>query len=267
MFKNWYISKTAHRARREYFVFGRNWRTSLVRWLIPLLMLSAVCMVVNCTAPARYSYSTIKKCTRCYRQVPKSSRVGQHCPYCGALWVSEIGSTYREKPPKPLLPMPLIFTFVASRYPSTYLDKTGSMYGFEFGLDPDRDSQVYLMMRYRLFRKDLGYRSYSLSQHYIELGCRYEGFKIKSSFHPFLGGGIGWSIIHASYERPKSPWGIGLYLEGGAEYRFTDWLSFSGLLEYNLYQLKYHYDNGNSRSIGTESKLFPKAAINVFFNR
>jgi len=38
------------------------------------------------------SFKTEKSCTKCEKHVPESSKVGDKCPHCGALWTNEVES-------------------------------------------------------------------------------------------------------------------------------------------------------------------------------
>jgi len=55
-----------------------------------------VCTLLGCVNALAQLDTLSKQCRNCRKPVPMTSKVGQNCPYCGALWVAE----EQDRPPR-----------------------------------------------------------------------------------------------------------------------------------------------------------------------
>ena len=249
-------------------------RAYLACSMISVLSLFACTLVIPEVAQAQYR-TVSKSCSRCGGSVSISSKVGDRCPHCGAVWVdsrSTYSSSFSSEESES--PTPLLFSFGISQYSSGFIDEKmssvyanheGSSYGADLGVGGDDEGKCFVMLRYRHFTKKARRSAYDWRQYFIELGVRYCGIKPVFSFvHPFFGGGVGYTKIDYGNIVPKNPNGPGLYLEAGVELRLNKRLSLAGTMEYATYLLVYGDDY---ETLGTDGGLYPRVAFIVSFTR
>jgi predicted RNA-binding Zn-ribbon protein involved in translation (DUF1610 family) len=232
---------------------------------------------------AQAQYRTIismrKTCGHCGMQVPNSSQVGDKCPHCGVIWGREntTTSTQNFSYLGSTSPTPLWFSFSINRYSSGFIDdnmpflygkSSGNSYGFEFGFGPENQSKWFMLLRYRNYSR-AGIRSnFDWNQYFFEIGGRYHGISRLFNFaYPIVGFGVGFTKEHSPKDFYKNPYGLGLYLEGGMEFRLTKGLSISGVMEYATYHLVYKDEYGEPQTFGTDGDLYLRVNLILSFNR